>query len=361
MAYVKNAELARFTFDALTRCGLEKSEAEIAAEVLSYADSRGIDTHGIANLDSIYVHKLRCGAIDAKAKGRWLREKGAVALYDAEKQLGLVAAKYAMERSILLAEEFGIGCVVVKNSSHFGAAGYYAKMASDKNMIGLSMTNLGSQAIAKPLNSAKNLLGTNPISLAASAGEQQDFILDMSTTANSSGKIKLAARQGQGIPPGTLFNKDGDSVEDPNAYLDGSGHLAMLGGAQATGGYKGMGLAMLVDILCGCLSGADVGPATGEDEARDTTVDNNIGHFFLTINTPWLRDTGDFKRSMDDMLASMLQAPTFLPENEIIYPGIPEVRTAKVRASQGVPLDSILHGRLDALAETLSIPAISVI
>jgi LDH2 family malate/lactate/ureidoglycolate dehydrogenase len=306
MHQVPAESLHTFIETVFIASGLPIEEAKIAADVLSYADQHAIDTHGISNLDSIYIHKIRSGAIDINATGEWERQRGAVARYNAKKKLGLVAAKEAMDKAIVLAQDFGIGCVVVKNSTHFGAAGYYTKMALEKNMIGMAMTNLGSQAIAKPLNCSKNLLGTNPISMAACAGDEQNFVLDMSTTSTSSGKVKLAARRGNDVPPGWLLNSQGQAVTDPNAYLDNTAHLSMLGGSREQGGYKGMGLGMMVDILCGTLSGAEVGPNQQPDKERDTTADNNIGHFLLTINTSWLRDIDEFKKSMDSMLQAVL-------------------------------------------------------
>lgn len=348
-------ELHGFTVAALKAAGFTASQAQKAAPVLLHADLNGHDTHGIANLANVYIAGARSGEINLAATGQWISDQGACATLDANGGLGLLAGQQAMERAIEKARDFGIGCAVVRNSSHFGAAGFYASMALEHGMIGMAMTNLGREPVAHPLGSVAPLMGTNPISLAAPvAAMPAPFLLDMSTTVCASGKIKQAIRRQQTIPAGWLHDAEGREVTDPGAYLNGSGMLPMLGGAYAEqGGHKGLGLGLMVEILCGVLSGAQ----TGADHARPGR--NSIGHFFLALSPDAFGAGEGFRSSMDRLLQYITQAPVHSAFDPLSYPGAPDLRVRTERLTQGIPVDAALLEQLDSIAGQLGISRIT--
>ncbi len=358
---VHQSHLRRFAVDALVKAGLDPERADIAVEPLLYADRKGFDTHGIANLARIYVRKLLNGHIRANFTTRIVTDFGATSLIDGDDGLGLVIGVQAMRRAIAKAAEFGVGITVVRRSSHFGSAGYYSELAVAHGMIGISMSNLGAQTIARPPNGRVKLVGTNPISCAAPAGHMPAFSLDMSTTVVSTGKIRAAARRGERIPEGWLIDDSGEAVTDPNAYDDGTGHIQLLGGKPETGGFKGLGLALLVDILCGALTGAAVGPdpelfgPAGEKRMRD---DHDVGHFFLAIDVARFGLLAEFQQRMDRMLGTVVACPDTGGGRRVTYPGYLEEeqrRTGDRQAVQVVAVDSAVLADLAELAQKLCI------
>jgi LDH2 family malate/lactate/ureidoglycolate dehydrogenase len=344
--FIDHVELRRWTAAVFRRLGATRRASREAAEALHYADVNGIDTHGVANLERIYVRKCETGEIDPTAAPALALSGGAVAVVDGRGGLGMVAAARAMRLAIRKAARYGIGAVAVRNSSHFGAAGYYSSLAMDAGMVGLAMTNLGGQAVAPPPGGLMPMLGTNPLSAAVPAGELPPFVLDMSTTAASAGKVRLAARRGEPAPPGWLADGDGRPALDPADYDRGTAFL------QFTGGHKGFNLAVLVDVLCGVLSGAAVGPSRSTSGASD----HNVGHFLLAIN-PRAFGAAGFRGRMDEMLSSLLACPTASPAVSVRYAGCEEARINRQRRESGVPLDETLVASFVCLAARLGLPA----
>ncbi|MCK3860978.1 Ldh family oxidoreductase [Pseudomonas sp. B329] len=352
---VKAHALHAFMVAAFRGTGFDGAQAQRAADVLHYADLNGHDTHGVANLANIYLAGARSGEIDPQAEGTWVADLGACATFDARGGLGLLAGQVAMTRALDKARDFGIGCTVVNNSSHFGAAGFYASMALDQAMIGMAMTNLGRDPVAHPLGSVAPLLGTNPISFAApSAKARVPFVLDMSTTVCASGKIKQAMRLEREVPTGWLFDAQGGTSRNPRDYLDQTANLPMLGGAFAEqGGHKGMGLGLMVEILCGALAGAQTGADKGQGPR------NNIGHFFLAINPSFFSGNSAFTGSIDALLGSISGAPVHPAYAPLSYPGQPDAVSRVERLEYGIRLDSTLVSQLDEVADHCAIPRLA--
>ncbi|WP_410951341.1 Ldh family oxidoreductase [Pseudomonas sp. S1(2024)] len=345
------SELHGFTVAALSACGVPEHKAQDAAQVLQHADLAGHDTHGIANLGNVYMAGILGGDINPLAEARWACDLGACATLDAGGGLGLLAGRQAMTRAIDKARDYGVGCVVVRNSSHFGAAGFYAGLALEHQMIGMAMTNLGRETVAHPMGSVAPLIGTNPISLASPvARAAAPFWLDMSTTVCASGKVKQAIRRQQTLPPGWLLDAQGRAVEDPRSYLSGSGMLPMLGGSRfEQGGHKGFGLGLMVDILCGALSGAQ----TGADQMAAGR--NDIGHFFLVLRPDAFGSSNAFTEAMDRLLKFIHDAPVHEGFEPLRYPGEPDAQVREERLRLGVPVDEALLAQLDDIAARLGI------
>jgi LDH2 family malate/lactate/ureidoglycolate dehydrogenase len=342
--------LHTFTQQVFTKLGYGAEDADRAADVLHHADLRGHDTHGVANLVPLYVGGTARGEIAVNARSRWVRQRGACALLDAGGGLGLLAGQQAMGAAIELARDAGIGCVVVRNSTHFGAAGFYAQLAREQGLIGLALTNLGKQPVAHALGSRDALLGTNPIAFAAPAGQALPMLLDISTTVVASGKIRQALRRGEPVPEGWLFDAQGQAVDDPARYGSGEARLPMLGGLRRdTGGHKGMGLALMVEVLCGALSGAHT---AGQ---REQPGGNSVGHFMLAIEPAFFGQPAIFDQAMDALLGCIGQAATLPGEPALRYPGQPGVQTMQQRQRDGVPLDRPLLDQLRQLAADLNL------
>lgn len=356
VVYIKQKSLHQFVTEIFTSQGLSSEDSQIAAKVLCYADENGFDTHGVTNLERIYVERIRDGRINKDAELSVISESKGTAVIDANNGLGLVVGDYAMDMAIQKARDVGVGCVVVRQSSHFGSAGYYTSKALNNGMIGIAMTNLGSQTIARPLGGSINMIGTNPIAVSVPSKNNPDFVLDMSTTVVATGKIREAQRRGESIPEGWLVNDEGHPQTDPNAYYEGTGHLQMLGGSLETGGAKGYGLGLLVDILCGVLSGASVGPNPklfepgGEVHAQK---DQNIGHFFLALNIEAFRPLLEFQKSMDIMLGTLLDCPPVSSTDKVVYPGYLEYMRKK--ETDLVPINTNVFEDLAALGTRLSL------
>ena len=352
--YVESASLENFFRSAFRATGVPADGARTAAAVLAYADRTGLDTHGAANLERIYIPQLLDGRIKADAQPELVTDKGAIGLVDADNGLGLIAGAFAMDVAIEKAREFGLGAIAVRNSSHCGSVGAFTVRAADAGMVGIGATNMGRQAILRPLNGQKKMLGTNVLAAAVPAGALPPFRLDMSTAVVSTGQIRRAQRRGRSIPPGWLVDDKGRAVTDPWAYETGQAHLQFLGGAAATGGAKGYGLALLVDILCGVISGAGFG---AQNALHDDRVDGNSGHFFLALDVARIRDEAELRATMDEMLQAIVGCPPVDASKPVIYPGYSEFREEQRRAGEGIPVDSAVYASLLRLASRLGIEA----
>lgn len=357
--YVNEKGLLKYITNIFIACGLKPKESRMAAEVLHYADVNAIETHGAINLPSIYVPQLKEKKINASARVDILKDHGAIAVVDGNRGLGLYVAQEAMSLAIEKADQYGVGCVTVRRSTHFGAAGFYACQAMTQNKIGIALTNLGNQAVVHPLGSKHPLVGTNPISLAAPADSQPPFILDMSSTVCSSGRIKKASRYKEVVPEGWLHDSSNRWTTNPDDYLNKTAYLSLLGGRNDTGGFKGFGLALLVDILCGILAGAGIGPNDSNLNGQ-LCEDRNVGHFFLAINISAFRSIEKFKLDLDKMLRTIISCQTHSNFTALSYPGLPENSSKEVRLKNGIPFEETVFEQLCALANTFSIQQPSI-
>ena len=261
-------DLREFVVRYFTKLGVPERDARIAADILVSADLRGVDSHGVIRLSTYYGSRLRKGLIDPNPKITVLAETPATLRIDGGAGLGQVVGYQAMTRCIAKAKEVGTALVTVRNSNHYGIAGYYAMMALEEGMIGVSYTN--AQSLVAPTYGRTAILGTNPIAVAVPAGKERPYVLDMATSIVPIGRITVYQKSGRQIPEGWGVDKEGGVTTDPNQVLDG-GALMPLGGIDTMRGYKGYGLAMLVDIFCGVLSGAATatcGGASGREYAR---------------------------------------------------------------------------------------------
>ncbi|NMC53827.1 MAG: Ldh family oxidoreductase [Chloroflexi bacterium] len=326
-----------------TRLGVSPTDAQTAARVILAADLRGVDSHGVIRLHSYYGSRLLNGRIDPRAVVKVLRETPVTLALDGGNGLGQVVGEYAMRRCIEKARANAIGMVTVRCSNHYGIAGYYAMMALEHNLIGVSFTN--SQPLVAPTHGRTRLLGTNPIAVAVPAGKHLPYVLDMATSIVPIGRIAVYEKMGQPVPLGWGLDENGVATSDPRAIQNG-GALFPLGGPAETRGYKGYGLSLLVDLFCGVLAGAAIGPEVGDPSNQIPSA--NVGHFFAAIDISAFRDLQEFQQEMDRYIELLKNAPKAAGEERIYIHGEKEFEIAEVNQREGIPL---LPAVVDSLRE----------
>jgi len=347
--------LRGFAQEALRHSGLTPEAAGTAAEVVVYADEHGFTTHGTNALAGIYSPRLLDGRINPKAVPRTVVETPSSAVIDGDRGLGLVTTTLATDLAVRKARQTGIAMVAVRNSSHFGSAGYYAHRATEAGLIAIAMTNCGAQGVAPPLGGLTRMLGTNPLAVAAPAPGGAPFVLDMSATTVATGRIRAAQREGRQVPEGWLVTPDGSPVTDPDAFFEGKADVTWLGGSVATGGAKGYGLALLVDLLCGPLAGASYGPTPDLLEDGDERPDTDIGHTVIAIDPAAFGAAESFGAGARQLLDTVSACPPAVPGRAVTYPGAPEAARAEESAREGVALPDHVAAQLVALAERLDL------
>jgi LDH2 family malate/lactate/ureidoglycolate dehydrogenase len=256
-----------------------------------------------------------------------------------------------------MAEKRGSGWVSVCNTNHFGIAGYYVLQALKRDLIGWAMTN--STALVAPLWGAERMLGTNPIAIAFPGKEEPPIVIDMATSATAFGKIEIALRRGEPIPEGWVIDREGRGTTNPNGMIEG-GAMLPLGSDRERGGHKGYGLAMMVDILCGALSGANWGPFAVpfalRQEIPERSVGKGIGHFFGAMRIDGFLDVDEFKRQIDEYIRVFRATKPAPGTNGPLIPGDPEREAEKVRRNNGVPLILPVVEELREISRKTGIP-----
>ncbi len=341
--YVEAKVLEKFMKDVFIAVGVPEKDAEVCANVLIAADLRGIDSHGIGRLKPIYIDRIKAGQINPITKIDIVKETPTTAVIDGNNGMGQVIAKRSMEIAIKKAKEYGMGMVAVRNSNHFGIAGYYALMAVENNMIGITGTN--ARPSICPTFGVENMLGTNPLTFAMPTDEDFPFFLDCATSIIQRGKVEVYARLKKKMPEGWVIGEDGKFKTDPDEVLEdmlkGKASLLPLGGAgEEFGGYKGYGYATVVEILSAALQqGAFLWALSGMENGKK--VPYRLGHFFIAINIEAFTEVENFKKTTGDILRSLRNSKK-APGCERIYTaGEKEYIAMKEREKNGIPLDEV--------------------
>ena len=342
--------LEQWTAAVLGRLGTPADIAADVAEILVAADRRGIASHGTARLAN-YASLVDARVMDPTGRPRLEREKPALARFDASNGWGHHASRVAMDWAIDRARTTGTAVAIVRNSNHYGIAGWYALRAAAAAMIGLSFTN--SSPLVAPTRAIKPLLGTNPIAMAAPAGRWGVFCLDMATSTITRGRIEVAARRGEILPVGWAVGPDGRPATTPDHALAGA--LLPLGGLEETAGYKGYGLALAVDILTGVLGGAAFGPNVIGLFATEAPSD--LGQAFVVIDPAAFDERGAFEARLERYFDQLTSADT-VPDapGRVLIPGEPEAEAERRTEERGIRIDERHHASLVALGERLGVP-----
>lgn len=340
-----NAKALESFVTALFRhAGMEQRDAIFSANAMVRTNLWGIDSHGVLRLP-IYIRRLRSGAVKAKPDIRKIRGSQALEVLHGDDGLGFIVGREAMERAIQLAEEFNVGIVGAIRSNHFGAAALYARMAAERNMVGLALTNVIPNMVMP--GCSKPVVGNNPIAIAAPTFQEFPFVLDVSLSAVAGGKLLLASKKKEKIPLNWATDREGRPTDDPEKGF--AGFLLPMGG------HKGFGLALAVDILCGVLSG---GVFLNEMKGMYHYPDDPslTGHLMIAINSPSLMDQEEMKSRMESFCQTVKSAPMWDSSQEMLLPGEIEHRTFQERSKNGIPMPSKLIEELADLGKELGVP-----
>ena len=350
--------LRAFCVRVFEKLDVPKGEAEITTDVLLAANLRGVDSHGVARLRR-YVKGLQDGVMLARPDEKVVSETATVALIEAGAGLGQPVSYRAMKLAINKASEYGSGFVAVRNSNHYGIAGYYAMMALEHDMIGLSMTNAA--VLVVPTFGRDARLGTNPIAVAAPAGQERPFVLDMATSTVPRGKLEVYNRQEKPLPEGWATDEMGTPTSDAAHVLDnllarrGGGLLPLGGAGELLGGHKGYGLSLLVDILSGVLPGAGYADNIYPKTPEGKPLPADVGHFFGAIKVKAFRPLDEFKATMDDIIGRLKATSKAEGASRIYIHGEKEYEMAERRAKEGIPLGPKVESDLKSIGQELGV------
>jgi LDH2 family malate/lactate/ureidoglycolate dehydrogenase len=321
----------------------QDGEAALVAECLIHADRRGIDTHGVYFL-TLLANRVEAGMIRIPTRIEVVRDDSATALIDGGDGLGQVAAHRAMEMSIEKARKFGMGSVAVRNTNHIGILAFYTRRIAEQGMVGMAMCN--GAASMPPWGGADAFFGTNPISIAVPGGSGEPIVLDMSSSLVARGKIRRAERLKEPIPPGWALDQNGEPTTDPSE--------AMKGTLVPIGGPKGYGLAFMVDVLAGLLSGSQFGPNV--KTFHQPLGPTGVGVFVMAIDIGRFMPIGQFSELMQSYGESIKGSRKARGVSRIYLPGEIEFEKEKKGMAEGIELDDAVAKSLNQLLEKAKSP-----
>ncbi len=346
--------LETFMVDTLKCSGVAEKDAKICADILITSDKRGIDSHGIGRLKPIYIDRIDAGILNPTTKIDIVKETPTTAVLDGNNGMGHVVSKKAMQMAIDKARDTGMGMVAVRNSTHYGIAGYYSLMACDNGMIGINGTN--ARPSIAPTFGVENMLGTNPLTIGFPSDEKFDFVLDCATSVSQRGKIEVYGRAGKEIPDGWVIGETGESRTDTDQILidltKGKAALAPLGGlGEECGGFKGYGYATVVEVLCAALQdGSFLKDLNGFDE-EGNKIPYPLGHFFIAINIENFTTLENFKRTTGTIMR-LLRHSRIAPGAERIFTaGEKEWLAWQYRKDHGCPVPKALQRHMVELRD----------
>ncbi len=347
--------LSKFTADVFEKMGYSRSEAETITKVFMAAELRGLPSHGMLRIKD-YYQLWKAGRINTSPDIRIVHESQSTAVVDGDNAPGMLPATFSMETAIKKAAEAGTGWVACRNSNHFGIASYYALMALEHDMIGITMTN--TNALVAPPFSVSRMLGTNPVAVAIPAGQHPPFVADFSSTPIARGKLAVAAKQGKEVPLGYVQDAEGNPSTDPDVLTRG-GAMVTLGGSIEHGSHKGYCLSAVVDIFSAVFSGANFGPFVPPSLAfmpiPKEKVGEGSGHFFGAMRIDAFQKAEDFKAQMDLWITTFRNAKSIKGKPPVMIPGDIE-RENEIRiASEGLNLIPSVVDDIQVVAEELGL------
>ena len=349
--YFDPETLDEFVVENLMHYGVPRSDAELAAQVLHYSDIHGIDSHGVARLE-MYCWFLREKRYNPRPKIKIVKDRKSVTTIDGDNGLGLVVAPKAYQIALGKAAEYGSGWIALRNSNHYGAAGYYVCEALKANMIGMSMTH--SSKVVTPLWGRERMLGTNPIAVSFPGLKEDPIVVDFATSTVAYGKAEIQYRKNEPLPEGWVIDKHGNHTARFEDFGDGA-CLLPLGSEKERGGHKGYGLASVVDILCGVLSGANWGPfvppfAVGEEDNSEK-VGKGLGQFMGAWDIESFMDSNEFKRQIDHWIRTIKSTKPMPGKERVLIPGEPEKMCRIQREKTGIPIIEAVRNDLHKISK----------
>lgn len=350
--------ITSFVVDAFAGYGVPREEAEICADVLLESDKRGIESHGVNRFKPIYIDRIKAGIQSPTTNFDIVKDFAATAVIDGHDGMGQVIGYKAMKMAIEKAKKYGIGMTVVRNSCHYGIAGYYASMAIKEGMIGMTGTN--ARPSIAPTFGVENMLGTNPLTVGFPTDEEFPFILDCATSITQRGKLEYYSRIGKQTPAGMVIGRDGKAKTDTDAILKElnthEAALAPLGGiGEELGGYKGYGYATVVEVLSAALQQGNFLSALCGIGENGEKIPYHLGHWFIAVDTQAFVGLDSFKKTAGDIMRS-LRASEKAPGCEHIYTaGEKEWNVWLERKDSGVPINPAVQKELMAVRDELKL------
>lgn len=350
--------MERFMVDVFKGVGVPEEDARICADVLITSDKRGIDSHGIGRLKPIYYDRIKLGVQNPVTNFEIVREGPTTAVIDGHHGMGHVIGKKSMQLAIDKAKKYGMGMVAVRNSTHYGIAGYYAMMAAEQGMIGITGTN--ARPSIAPTFGVENMLGTNPLTFGMPTDEEFPFVLDCATSITQRGKIEVYEREGKILPEGWVIGEDGSARTDTKQVLvdlvKGTAALTPLGGiGEETAGYKGYGYATVVEILSAALQGgAFLKGLLGFDE-NGKAVPYCLGHFFIAIDIEAFTELDSFRKITGNILRELRNSKKAPGQARIYTAGEKEYLAWLERKDKGVPINDALMKNMLQLKKELNL------
>lgn len=350
--------LESFMTDALVAYKVPSKDAEIVCDVLIESDKRGIDSHGIGRLKPIYLDRIDKGILTPSTKIDLIKETETTAVFDGNNGMGHVVSKHAMQVAIDKAKRYGMGMTVVRNSTHYGIAGYYTSMASNAAMIGISGTN--ARPSIAPTWGVENMLGTNPLTFGIPTDEAFEFVLDCATSTAQRGKIEVYGRKGETLPEGWVIGEDGKTRTDTAQILKdlstGKAALTPLGGVgEDRAGYKGYGYATVVEILSAALQNGDYLKALNDTDENGKPKASRLGHFFIAINIENFIDIKTFKFIAGSIVRELRDSKKAEGAWKIFTPGEKEHIAREYRMKHGCPVPSVLQKQMTEIRDKFNL------
>lgn len=350
-------EVKSFTANIFVAMGCPANDAEVIADVLIAAELRGIPSHGLMRVND-YYQMAKAGRINTSPVISKEYETPSTATVNGDNSFGPVAAKKSMQIAIEKAKVAGTGWIASNNSNHYGIAGYYAMMALEHDMIGVSLTN--ANPLVSPTDSISRLLGTNPIAIAIPAKKSPPFVADFATAPVARGKLALKKRAGQSVPFGLVQDKLGVPSDNPGV-LEQGGAILTLGGDIEHGSHKGYCMSALVDIFSSVLSGANFGPFVPPQVAYlpllNQSVGKGLGHFFGAIRVDAFRPATEFKLSMDKWIETFRGAQA-KEGGKVLIPGEPEREYEKKFIKEGIQIIPSVYDDICNISSELGVPSL---
>lgn len=348
-----------FVTDAFVGYGVPREDAEVCTDILLESDKRGIESHGCNRFKPIYIDRIVAGIQNPVTEFEIVKETLTTAVVDGHNGMGQVIGKRAMQMAIDKAKEYGMGMVAVRNSCHYGIAGYYASQAAQQGCIGITGTN--ARPSVAPTFGVEGMFGTNPLTVGIPSDEKFDFIIDCATSITQNGKIEYYERIGEDVHPGTVIGIDGESIEgDAGVALkkirQGEAALTTLGGiGEALGGYKGYGYAMIIELLSAVLQDGSYGKDLNGKDKDGNIRPYHLGHFFIAIDTDHFLGEDVTRKKTGEILRS-IRASKKAPGCDRIYTaGEKEYDIWKTRENSGVPINEAVQAEICAVRDQLKL------
>ena len=348
-----------FVVDAFAGVGVPREDAEICAKVLLESDKRGIESHGFNRFKPTYIDRINIGIQNPVTNYEIIKETETTAVVDGHDGMGQVIGYKSMSMAIEKAKKYGMGMVVVRNSCHYGIAGYYTTMATKAGCIGITGTN--ARPSVAPTFGVEGMFGTNPLTIGIPTDEPFDFNIDCASSITQNGKIEYYERIGEDVHPGTIIDINGNAVEGDagvalKAIRNGTAALATLGGiGEALGGYKGYGYAVVVELLSAALQDGNYGKMLDGKNEKGENVPYHLGHFFIAIDTDHFLGEELCRKKSGEILRKIRASKKAPGAGRIYTAGEKEYLVWLDRKDKGVPITEAVQAEVSGIRDKLGL------